>query len=73
MTLHFCGWNSIRLVFSHVASLSMSSCSRFRSLLDDICWYSIQSSAKSQSVLELMSPGRSLMKIRNRTGPTTDL
>ena len=38
---------------------------------DDICRYSIQSSAKSL-VLELMSSGRSFIKINNSTGPRTD-
>ena len=71
-TVYVFGWNSIPHCFhSPEASFTSSCWSSCWSSADLISRYRIQSSAKSIS-LELVSSGRSLLNIKNNTGPKTE-
>ena len=71
MTWHFEGLNSISHLCSQMSKASRSCCSLLLSRRDVIRLYSTQSSAKSLVVECLTQDGRSLMYIRNSSGPKT--
>ena len=56
---------------SHCARLFISSCKIWQSMGDSMFLYKTQSTAKGRTD-DLIFSGRSLIKMRNRTGPKTD-
>ena len=70
--LHLEGWNCIPHCCSHRASLSKSFCSVSRSEEYLIGQYRIQSSANIL-VCDDANAGRSLINVKKRRGPRTDL
>ena len=73
MVLHLLALNDIFHVFSQSSRLFKSSWRRLHSALEDTFRYNTQTSANRQTLESRAALGRSLMKDRNRCGPSTVL
>ena len=71
MTLHFFGLNLSCHLSCHACSCMRSCCSSWKSRTDFTDLYITQSSANSRTV-DVVCLARSLMKIRNSSGPSTN-